>query len=1382
MDGAGGDGEVDDDEWAVVSSPDERCFDDDDDDRGVAGQPGFSLTLASDVDAAAVERNEAASWHRRRPDPADRELQGSSATPGQDEFVVGSGTTPPSGAAAGCGAPLRSAASQQGGQTAGQVCTNSACLGCTLSQGATVSNAFAFTQGVMQTPTAGADPAAQAGPGSVDSTSSFAVGTGAGAAPPAIWSLPPRAPPVLLSPPPAISTGEPFCLETESSTLLSIMDELETADDAAAEAEHNRHLEKGCADTTEAILRDVPVTPDCAAAIAETLVALAVEAEMLHEEDDEDDPSELPAEEEAALRTLGHPLAAEASQRTEPVQSTRAIVSAALDPAATALAEQSQAPTIANRYAGFRCSCSGGCCLDQLSGEELKAAYAYTLPKGPATSPSTVFEKLHGLLWNMKEPLAARNARGHSYKVTDWSYNKKSLCREGWQTLMNGTAWCHRQALASVLRGVSPHDTATERGAKLMLHTQTRTEAEATEKRRLTVDWLHRKFLCTMEFMPNENRIVLRGVGTTILHREQYTTSARKGGFYLSYKHFMRCMKAAAIACVEEEHGVMPGQSSKVRVSRSARHSKFPACTACDVLSKDYVTDAANPLADPQEVEQKLSKLLAHQKQFMADRTLARRLRCASYDPQSSTLYECDDKCGSFWCKCPVASGGRANKGNVKQVYEFAVQANVVCGPGGVMRLAIIPKTVTTGANFGLSTLLSSLYSAHLNKRLHPHVRCLLRHTDGGPDNVAKRTHIFHWLLVYVGCWEEVRWFMFDAGHSHTEIADRLFSLMKRLFETDSAATVKGGITSFEDLEERLKSCFAKCPEMKEIVYHFANWDIDNWLKESVGVRLASDDLRLFSFDHVYRYLYVGALPCENSEGAPSNMAREHGGVQVTYKANLSSAANNYYDCEWAPIRRVTEQASSGADVTANRTIPSGVVFVTNPPNLTVEPSREETSEKHRDHGREAIARVLKREDLSGDQCKRARAFWHALKHMHGNGLVESVPTLPCTISATADGETAAVGTAEGEAEAGMDSGAYKFLFKGTAPTPMLPMLKRMVRFPRPFITWDIFNSSPPLTFPDTPATPSSLGEGGAAPEQHEQGEAESVGELRNPDKVNRVVHRHHGRKRQKAAQERLSAAAWLEEDSDEEKEPNEGDLFVVHLADCDADGEYKMGLVHITTGKVEMKQLQDGDGTSGSPSEPVPSVPSVEAAWFQRSGKGRVWGKSPTFEWHPKLKEWQKKSKREEDRRRVTEWLHRDSLLVRVTNSDLTEKSRTAEVRLVRPRLREKFMQKLHQLAVARSLVVPEKGRTGAQKQAVAVKGRKAPVKGRKAVAAEADSSEEDEEDEEEEEEEEEDNIAPHGGPTFPTLRLEPPPPPPPPPDAAADDAALRALLRQYR
>ena len=96
------------------------------------------------------------------------------------------------------------------------------------------------------------------------------------------------------------NAGDPFCLDTESSTLLSIMDELEIAEDAADEAQHLQDVKKGCADQKAAILRDVPMAEDCAAAIAETLVALAVEAEMLQE--GEEDPTELePAEEEEAL-------------------------------------------------------------------------------------------------------------------------------------------------------------------------------------------------------------------------------------------------------------------------------------------------------------------------------------------------------------------------------------------------------------------------------------------------------------------------------------------------------------------------------------------------------------------------------------------------------------------------------------------------------------------------------------------------------------------------------------------------------------------------------------------------------------------------------------------------------------------------------------------------------------------------------------------------------------------------------------------------------------------------------------------------------------------------------------------------------------------------
>ena len=53
---------------------------------------------------------------------------------------------------------------------------------------------------------------------------------------------------------------------------------------------------------------------------------------------------------------------------------------------------------------------------------------------------------------------------------------------------------------------------------------------------------------------------------------------------------------------------------------------------------------------------------------------------------------------------------------------------------------------------------------------------------------------------------------------------------MKKIFESDSSAQVKGEVATFEELEERLKNCFRSCQELKEIVYHFANWDFNTWL------------------------------------------------------------------------------------------------------------------------------------------------------------------------------------------------------------------------------------------------------------------------------------------------------------------------------------------------------------------------------------------------------------------------------------------------------------------------------------------------------------------------------------------------------------------------
>lgn len=91
--------------------------------------------------------------------------------------------------------------------------------------------------------------------------------------------------------------------------------------------------------------------------------------------------------------------------------------------------------------------------------------------------------------------------------------------------------------------------------------------------------------------------------------------------------------------------------------------------------------------------------------------------------------------------------------------------------------------------------------------------------------------------------------------HSHTEIADRLFSLMKKLFETDSAARVCG-VGCPTELTSKLDAVFADCKEEFLLEFNWANWDIEDWLQKMCPCEESLYDnveLARISFDNVFR-------------------------------------------------------------------------------------------------------------------------------------------------------------------------------------------------------------------------------------------------------------------------------------------------------------------------------------------------------------------------------------------------------------------------------------------------------------------------------------------------------------------------------------------------
>eukprot|EP00966_Prymnesium_polylepis_P095931 2222584-Prymnesium_polylepis.1 len=80
---------------------------------------------------------------------------------------------------------------------------------------------------------------------------------------------------------------------------------------------------------------------------------------------------------------------------------------------------------------------------------------------------------------------------------------------------------------------------------------------------------------------------------------------------------------------------------------------------------------------------------------------------------------------------------GRDKKNDAQNKYKFSVHVNVLCGEGGHKRFTIVPKNVRTGANFGLTNLLMTLFLGMQTGSIARHQKQLIRHTDGGGDNVS---------------------------------------------------------------------------------------------------------------------------------------------------------------------------------------------------------------------------------------------------------------------------------------------------------------------------------------------------------------------------------------------------------------------------------------------------------------------------------------------------------------------------------------------------------------------------------------------------------------------------------------------------------------------
>ena len=769
-------------------------------------------------------------------------------------------------------------------------------------------------------------------------------------------------------------------------------------------------------------------------------------------------------------------------------------------------------------------------------------------------------EAVHQKLWDLRRPFPGRD--GRTFQIPELKLAGHRVCKMGFEAAVGGSSHMHRSGRVNVCRGI---DVETERMRKRNKTTLRSSQGPERLKGRreggtyAAVWWA--KHLSLQEFMPNSNRIQYRGPGWTFVHEKLFLPEARAAGDAnaISYRHFKRCMADGLQMLHEEQVGA--GHSKFLRpprLVRAAKHANFPECTQCHTLRKEYLRAMGDPTASQEAKEKAFKAYEEHLIMWKEDRQAALKMKMEACNSTiSDTLYQADDKCGSHFLKLPIDDSGRDSKKTAKAFYTFSLQSNMVPGQRGLNRLSIVPKHLLTGSNFGLTSLLLALERAFDLQRMKPHVTRLVRHSDGGSDNVSVETHFFHWLLVYLGVFEEVLWFRFDAGHSHTELSDRMFALLKQLFEASDGKRVLG-IQSFQQLRERIHTHFKNMPEAAELAWLMANWDFKEWIHQSLDcLGVLAKFKKEFK---VFRYVYD-----EKLHGV-------HGGVHVTVKKRLTTKAVSKCDCEYGPAHTETaefpDEHGTMHERTVNVTNPNGIVFVDKPPNLSARlPGRELWSDEREQIPADACKEVLNKRDLSEE----SRAEWRALRDFHTQYVsADSLPAMPHTIS---DSET-----------------GKEFVLDG-GPKPLLPILKKLMRFRRPLLEGhDPFAVKPEVDWPSHARR--------YANQEEVIGVNRPVAdgyERRHVFDVGVVVHSQYSDSQRNAHTEDRDVERWLQSVPDRVSKVKENTLYWLEL-DV-PDGELHVGLAEV------VGEEQTGDGPK-----------KYKVAWYERKSKKFKWASIPAF------------------------------------------------------------------------------------------------------------------------------------------------------------------------
>ena len=379
--------------------------------------------------------------------------------------------------------------------------------------------------------------------------------------------------------------------------------------------------------------------------------------------------------------------------------------------------------------------------------------------------------------------------------------------------------------------------------------------------------------------------------------------SARKAAILrLSIAKFGQADAAMCGACAD------PKPKTLYSLKERPNHSNFAMCKTCGVI--DGKRDAALKSRAPRSVHQMLlQEMILHISNVMGERT-----QIADWSKEAlrvpNLAFTLDDKLGSHWQFLPMPKNQRSRKDtNSRWSYRECLQGNSWPGCGNF--LSIVPPMLLTGANFGCTAFVCTLYHLVKSMKLAPEVDTVMRQTDRGPDNSAQLTHGVHELIVREGACNVLIWSSLEAGHSHNG-QDATFAHTKKIFYPRAGAG-PGCCSPFEyaaAIEDGLKGMNGGL----EILWQLHNFDWKNLLKDCVSKKFGN-----YKPERYWIYKHVPSRP---------------GHVATFYKSNISVETT----AQEAPLAPHLEAAPGE---TFRPTDERGCCFMTSYPDVSDHPGFE---------------------------------------------------------------------------------------------------------------------------------------------------------------------------------------------------------------------------------------------------------------------------------------------------------------------------------------------------------------------------------------------------------------------------------------------------------